>query len=355
MESAATQTHILLTRFYSIKTFKLHKITLKERGLFFMCTAIWQDNYFGRNLDYEHTFGEKVTITPRNFKFSFRNGKKYENHYAITGMALPFNDYPLYFDATNEKGLSMAGLNFPNDAVYNQRMSDKDNVASFELIPYILCGCKSVCEAEDILKNINITDDAFDEKLKPTFLHWLIADENRAITLEQTEKGLCIYENPVGVLTNSPEFSAQMINLKGYLNLTAKEPENRFSDKIALKPYSKGMGGIGLPGDLSSMSRFVRASFVKLNSVFDGTEEEKISQFFHILYSVYQQKGCVRTKDGFEMTNYSSCCNVKKGIYYYATYYGNKIRGIDMHKEDLESDRLIVYDPFEKDEISILN
>ncbi len=320
-----------------------------------MCTAIWQGRYFGRNLDFEHTFGEKVTITPRNFKFSFTNGKENKNHYAIIGMALPFNDYPLYFDATNEKGLSMAGLNFPGDAVYNQRMNEKENVASYELIPYILCSCKSVCEAEEMLKNINITDDAFDESMKPTPLHWMIADENRAITLEQTEKGLCIYENSVGVLTNCPEFSVQMINLNGYLNLTANEPKNRFSDKIELKPNSKGMGGIGLPGDLSSVSRFVRAAFVKLNSVFDGKEEEKISQFFHILYSVYQQKGCVRTKDGYEMTNYTSCTDIQKGIYYYTTYYGKGICGIDMHREDLDGDRLTAYDPFGENRISILN
>ncbi len=320
-----------------------------------MCTAIWQENYFGRNLDYEHTFGERVTITPRNFKFSFTNGKKYKNHYAIVGMALPYNNYPLYFDATNEKGLSMAGLNFPDYAVYNQRINHREHVASFELIPYILCNCRSVAETETILKNINITNDAFDENIKSTPLHWLIADKERAITLEQTKNGLFIYENSIGVLTNNPEFSAQVVNLQGYLNLTAQDPKNRFSDKIDLKPYSKGMGAIGLPGDLSSMSRFVRAAFVKLNSIFDGEEEERIIQFFHILYSVYQQKGCVRTKDGLEITNYSSCVDIQKGIYYYTTYYGKRICGIDMHKEDLEGEILITYNPFEKDKISIIN
>ena len=88
-----------------------------------MCTAISvtvKDNYFGRNLDFEHSFGEKVIITSRNFKFSFRNGKKIEKHYAIIGMGIERKGFPLYFDATNEAGLSAAGLNFPYSARYTE-------------------------------------------------------------------------------------------------------------------------------------------------------------------------------------------------------------------------------------------
>lgn len=320
-----------------------------------MCTAICYKNYFGRNLDYEHTFGEKVVITPRNYPIKFRNGEEYSNHYAITGMALAMNDYPLYFDATNEMGLSIAGLNFPDNAVYNGEIENKENVTSFELIPYILCKCKSVCEAEEILKNINITDEAFCEDMRPTPLHWMIADREKSVTLEQTKDGLKTYENSVGVLTNNPTFDMQMFNLRNYMAVSAKEAVNNFSDKIELKSYSKGMGAMGLPGDLSSASRFVRAAFVKLNSVWGDTEEERVNQFFHILYSVYQQKGCVVTKDGYEKTNYSSCCDTENGIYYYATYYNSRIYGIDMHKEDLNGDKLIEYDLCEKGKITILN
>lgn len=92
------------------------------------------------------------------------------------------------------------------------------------------------------------------------------------------------------------------------------------------------------------MSRFVRAAFVKLNSVYGVTEEEVIHQFFHILYSVYQQKGCVKVGDKYEMTNYTSCCNTDKGIYYYTTYYNNSICAVDMYKEELNSKEIIIYD-----------
>lgn len=311
-----------------------------------MCTAISvnvKNHYFGRNLDYEHTFGEMVTITPRNYCFKFRNGEKFDSHYAIIGMGISENSYPLYFDATNEKGLSMAGLNFPDNAIYNSCIKGKQNIASFEFIPWILSKCESVFDAKKLLENINITDEPFSKKLKPSPLHWIIADKNGAITVEQTKAGLNIYDNPVGVLTNNPTFDIQMFNLSNYMSVTAKEPENKFSEKINLTPYSRGMGGMGLPGDLSSASRFVRASFVKLNSVFGKTEKEEINQFFHILYSVYQQKGCARVGDDFEMTNYTSCCNTDKGIYYYTTYNNFTINSVDMHKEDLQGDKIISY------------
>ncbi len=323
-----------------------------------MCTAISvtvKDNYFGRNLDYEHTFGEKITITPRNYKFTFRSGEEIKSHYAIIGMALPMDGYPLYFDASNEKGLSMAGLNFPQNAQYNEFVQGKENVASFEFIPLILSQCQSVTEAEKIIKNINITNWKFNDEMPPTPLHWIIADKNKAITVEQTGEGMKTYENPVGVLTNNPAFDIQLFNLSNYMSVSANEPENIFSEKVKLKAYSRGMGGIGLPGDLSSMSRFVRASFVKLNSVWGETEKEIINQFFHILYSVYQQRGCVRVGNAYEITNYSSCCNTDKGIYYYTTYNNHQINAVDMYRENLEGDCLIVYDLTENEEINIQN
>lgn len=312
-----------------------------------MCTAISlcdQNHYFGRNLDFHHDFGETVTITPRNYPFLFKDGTKVSCHYAIIGTALAAKDYPLYFDAANEKGLGMAGLYFPQNAVYNKRKFDKTNIASYELIPWILSQCKTVLDAEKILKDINITEEAFSEDMKPSPLHWLIADREKSITLEQTNEGVRVYENSVGVLTNNPTFDLQMLNLANYMQLTTDEPRNNFHKNLQLTPYSRGMGAIGLPGDNSSMSRFVRACFVKTNSVSGPSEEEKVNQFFHILYSVYQQRGVVKFDDTYEITHYTSCINGTKGIYYYTTYNNATINEVDMYKENLNSDRIISYE-----------
>ncbi len=311
-----------------------------------MCTAITyktKDHYFGRTLDLEYTYEEQVTVTPRNYEFRFRKKEAIKNHYAIIGMATVAEDYPLYYEATNEYGLSMAGLNFPGNAVYFPVTEGKDNIAPFEFIPWILSQCRNLEEVQKLLRDINLCNIHFSEKLPLSPLHWMIADKDDAITVESMADGLHIYENPIGVLTNNPTFDYHMTHLCDYINLTPQAPENRFG-AVSLTTYSRGMGGIGLPGDLSSASRFVRAAFVKLNSVSGDGENESISQFFHILGAVEQQRGCACLPDGnYEITAYISCMNTDKGIYYYTTYENRTINAVDMHRCDLQGKELNTY------------
>ena len=312
-----------------------------------MCTAVTyrtKDFYFGRTLDYEHAFGEEVTVTPRNFPFLFREAAPMASHYAIIGMAHVVAGYPLYYDAINEKGLCMAGLNFVGNAFFRQKEENRDNIASFEFIPWILAQCASVADARKLLDRICLTDESYSPGLPPAQLHWIIADRNAAITVESVKDGLKVYENPVGVLTNNPPFGEQLFNLNNYLHLSPKTPANSFSEKLELRPYSRGMGALGLPGDLSSQSRFVRAAFVKMNSVSGISEKESVSQFYHILGAVDQQRGCCDVGAGeYEITIYTSCCNADKGIYYYTTYGNHQITAVDMHRCDLDGCGLYRY------------
>ena len=323
-----------------------------------MCTAIaykTNDFYFGRNLDSEISYNGNIVITPRKYRFKFRKQKALKEHFAIIGMAIVEQDYPLYFDATNEKGLSMAGLNFSKNAVYNPLKCDKDNIASFELIPFILGQCACVSQAEKLLESINIADIPFSEKYPPTELHWMISDKEKSVTLEQTKEGLFVFENKIGVLTNNPQFPIQMLNLSNFMGISAGEPENRFSKQLPIDIYSRGMGAIGLPGDLTSASRFVRAAFTKLNSVAADSEEASVSQFFHILNSVSQTRGCAKVGKAFEITDYSSCCNTDKGIYYYTTYKNSQISAVDMTNENLDSKDLIIYKLINNQQINFQN
>lgn len=314
-----------------------------------MCTAITYTtkyNYFGRNLDLEYSFNLSITITPRNYPFHFRKVGSLTQHYAIIGMAMVADGFPLYFDATNEKGLSMAGLSFPDNAQYQPYAPGKENVPPFELIPWLLGQCATVTEVEKLLAKVNILNVDFSDQLPLTPVHWLIADGERSITVEAVESGLKIYDNPVGVLTNNPTFDYHLFNLNNYMQLSTGAPANNFAGQNPLKlnTYSRGMGALGLPGDASSLSRFVRAAFIKLNSVAGSSEAESVSQFFHILKAVEMPKGSVRLgKDLYEITLYSSCCNTTQGIYYYTTYENSHISAVNMHKENLEGSTLIEY------------
>ena len=366
-----------------------------------MCTAVsfvTKDHYFGRNLDYEFSYGESVVITPRNYIFSFRNEiiNKYESgleckqmqetykdkKFSMIGVAYVVDNYPLYYDAINEKGLGAAGLLFSGNAVYvsmekegipvycsrkitdfREEKKEGENgsiyITSYEFIPWILRRCQDIESAVSLLKRICITDQEFSKELPPSPLHWMLADKTRTIVIEAVEEGIKIYENPVHVLTNNPTFDYHLTNLSNYTSLSSYEPDDFFGDVVKLPVHSRGMGGMGLPGDLSSTSRFVRAAFTRMNSICGESEEESVSQFFHILGSVEQQRGCVRLKkqgeqfggdskeaeetdEKYEITIYSSCCNTDKGIYYYKTYDNFNIQAMDMKQADLTGSELVV-------------
>ena len=312
-----------------------------------MCTAISyknKDAYFGRNLDLERGYGERVVITPRQFPFQMRHTAKLESHYAMIGMATVVEDYPLYYEATNEKGLSMAGLNFPGNAVYYDYDNEKENVAPFEFIPWILGQCDSVEQAKTLIRNMNLINVNFSDQLPLSPLHWMISDKKCSIVVESLQNGIEVYENPFEVLTNNPTFDYHRMNMSNYMGLHVGPADRKFREELPLNNYSLGMGAMGLPGDFSSASRFVRGFFVKENSVAKEEEKSSVNQFFHILNSVAMPKGCVWTKGGFEYTRYSSCCNADKGIYYYTTYHQLGFTSVNMHEVDLEKSHLYTYD-----------
>ncbi len=324
-----------------------------------MCTCIdfkTKDHYFGRNLDLEYRFGEKVVITPKNYKFELKNGTSICTKYAMIGMASVRDCYPLYAEATNEKGLSMAGLNFPNNACFCSPDAPGFHLCPHELIPYFLGLYSTVAQLRPLLADLSIADLSLAPDLPVASLHWMISDENECIVLEQMEDGLKVYDNPVGILTNDPPFGYQLLHLDSYMNLTPCYGENRFSDKLDLKQYGMGMGAIGLPGDASPTSRFVKAAFCKCNSVCCDDEASSVTQFFHILGAVSVVKGTTLTKAGLdELTLYSCCMNTTKGIYYYKTYNNSQITAIRMTDREKCRNFLSVYELIDTQQIRFVN
>lgn len=320
-----------------------------------MCTATsikTKDTYFGRTLDYESSYGEKVVITPRNYSFNFRHLGINNKHFAIIGIAHVANNYPMYYDAMNECGLGMAGLNFVGNASYNKVEDNRINVAQFELISYILCNCKNVSEARVALEIINVVDTPYSNLYPTASLHYILRDSNECIVVEFMKDGTHIYDNKVGCMTNNPPFNYQLESLKKYQAFSNEDPIENFSfdDKF----YSRGLGAIGLPGDLSSQSRFIRVAFATYYSHASVDETSSVNQFFHVLETVSQTRGLCKVRDEFEITIYTSCMNLDKGIYYYKTYNNSQINGVDIHKVDLDTNKLYMYE-LAKSELNIQN
>ena len=312
-----------------------------------MCTAICyrcNGSYFGRNLDLDRGYGESVVITPRNFEIKMRCERSLVSHYAMIGMAAVADGFPLYYEATNEKGLSMAGLSFPENAVYRSPRAGSYNVAPFELIPWILAQCSDVSEARALLERVNPLGVDFNGRLPLSPLHWMLSDKKCSIAAEPLSEGLKIYDDPFDVLTNNPPFEYHRTNVSNYMGLSTGPAVARLGSGLPMQNYSLGMGALGLPGDYSSASRFVRALFVKESSVSEHNEESGVNQLFHILNSVAMPKGCVRSDGRIEYTRYTCCCSADRGIYYYSTYGDPAIIAIDMHSVDTDGSQLYTYE-----------
>lgn len=324
-----------------------------------MCTALnltTKDHYFGRNLDLDRTYNEEVCIMPRRFSLKFRKMEEINNHFALIGMATVVSDIPLFYDAANEHGLSAAALNFPKNAYYSPAKKGKDNISPFEFIPWILCKCKTVEEAKRLLYNINIADIPFSEQLPLSPLHWIISDRNSSLIIESMKDGLHIHESKLGVLTNNPPFEYQIENLQKFSHLRNDNSNVIRENNLPYETYSQGLGAVGLPGDVSSMSRFVRIAFGKANSVSENDELASVGQFFHLLSSVEMIKGNCKNDDGnMHLTHYSACINTDKGLYYYTTYNNRRITCIDMHRTDLESENISRFPLITKQSIKYQN
>ncbi len=307
-----------------------------------MCTAAsltFHSHWFGRNLDLEGSFGEGVTVCPRGRELRLRMAGTIRPH-AMIGMALIQDGVPLWFDAVNECGLGMAGLNFPQNAVYLPPREGMQNVAPFEMISFVLGKCATLAEARELLKTVNAVDLSFSDALPSTPLHWMVADRSGSLVVEPTAEGLKVYENPTSVLTNNPPFPAQLTRLADYAACSAGVPENKFA-RYALPQYSRGMGAMGLPGDWSSASRFARAAFVAENCVAGEGDGGEASAFFHLLQSVAMPRGCVRLNENvFEETVYSCCCNTDSGDYYYTTYSDPSVHVVSLKDADLDGEEL---------------
>lgn len=312
-----------------------------------MCTCIaYRDGnrFFGRNLDLDHSFEEQIMVTPRRYAMHFCYVPDMEQHYAMAGMAAGISGYPLYADAVNETGLAMAALYFPDNASYSRPREGRYNIASFEVIPWILGQCRNLEEVRSIAGSMNITDDSYQDSLPPAPLHWMVSDLRHSLVLEPVEEGLRLYENPFEVLTNNPPFPYHMARMQDILSLTSAYPQNRFSSELRLEPYGEGMGALGLPGDTSPASRFLRAAFLRFHSYSKENPLSGLIQMFHMLSQTSVLRGSVVTKDGgYDLTRYTCCIDQERLVYYYRTYDSFQIHALDLTRSNLESEHLQSY------------
>ena len=317
-----------------------------------MCTALSLtakdgSHLFGRNMDIEYSFNQSIIFIPRNFKCVNKSNKKeLTTKYAVLGMGTIFDDYPTFADGMNEKGLGCAGLNFPVYVSYSKEdIEGKTNIPVYNFLLWVLANFSSVEEVKEALKNANIVDIPISENIPNTTLHWMISDiTGKSIVVEQTKEKLNVFDNNIGVLTNSPTFDWHVANLNQYVGLRYNQvPEFKLGDQ-SLTALGQGTGLVGLPGDFTPASRFIRVAFLRDAMIKNDKDSIDLIEFFHILNNVAMVRGSTRTvEEKSDLTQYTSCMCLEKGIYYYNTYENNQINAIDMNKENLDGNEIKTY------------
>lgn len=299
--------------------------------------------YFGRNLDWNVGFGQKVLITPRNYKHNSAFLGERSSKYAIIGMGIAVEGTPLYFDCGNEAGLAVAGLNFPGYAQYEDvPVQGKDNVAAYEFPLWVAMSFDSVDEVKDALENTAIVARPFNDKYPVSMLHWIIGDKDKSIVVEYTKNGMEVFDDDCDVLTNQPGFGWHRENLRNYMNLDSAMPESVKWHDSKMSPFGSGSMMRGIPGDYYSTSRFVRAAYHNTHYPTQSTEEGNVSRLFHTLASVAMIDGAAQMSDGsFEKTVYTGGFSSATNTYYYNTYEDFGVRSVKLGDYGIDGEKVI--------------
>jgi choloylglycine hydrolase len=320
-----------------------------------MCTSLTLhtksgQHLFARTMDFTLDFNQEVIIVPRSYQWNNITGETIEAKQAVVGMGINHQGRIILADGVNESGMTCATLYFPGFATYSNSIDDnKTNLAPFDFVAWSLTQFNSVEELKKSVDSISFWDVPLPVLGVTPPLHWILADKwGDCIVLEPTTEGLKIYDNPLGVITNSPEFNWHLQNLRQFIGLKSHPyAPTQWSD-LPLSAFGQGSGSMGLPGDFTPPSRFVRAAFGKQNIQGIDNEEEGVSAIFHILSTCEVPKGGVITDEGtLDNTIYTSAMCMESGTYYYHTYDCRQIIAIHLFHENLDTEEIKTY-PFHR-------
>lgn len=311
-----------------------------------MCTAVrfidGEDNmFFGRNLDWSFSYGEKVLYTPKDYNYQPAFNAEDRNH-AVLGVGIIADDTPLYFDCANDAGLAVAGLNFPGYAQYAaDSVNLTTNVAAYEFPLWVARNFTSVDDVEEALKNVTIVAKPINDQYPVSMLHWIIGDATRSIVVECMADGMHVYHDDIDTLTNQPQFPYHMQNLINYINADPKPIESAKWGNADLKAWGAGLSAHGLPGDPNSTSRFVRASYSNAHYPQQKGERDNVTRLFKTLSSAAMVDGNSMMSNGqYEKTIFTSGFSANTMTYYKNTYDDPTIRAYAMADFDETSNQL---------------
>lgn len=316
-----------------------------------MCTAITLqsgqgETFFGRNMDFSYDIDPHIYIVPSGYEWNnVLNMRKIRNRYRFIGIGQELEGLLGFFDGVNEMGFAAAALYFAGYARYNTgpENGQEESIASFEFLHYLLGNCANTEELKRLLKQVKITglEDPVTRTVAP--LHWIAADRGgNCVVIEQTDRGLEVFDNPIGVLANSPDFKWHMTNLRNYMEASPVQTEEAFWGDYRLTPFGQAGGTQILPGGYTSPARFVRTSYLKSFLPVPESRNEAVVSCFHIMESVTVPKGAVITsRNEYDYTRYTAFINTATCEYFFKTYDNIQVGTAGLYEEESPYQRLV--------------
>ncbi|HCM89842.1 MULTISPECIES: choloylglycine hydrolase family protein [Vagococcus] len=306
-----------------------------------MCTSIIYQNkmkqaFLARTMDFSYPLDGKPVFIPSNYEFFKGNKiKSFTSKYAFVGSGDLHGEYVLA-DGLNEEGLSAASLYFSADAVYSdEKNSDQVAVAPHDVVAWLLSMFKTVEEIKEGIWQLNIINEKNSLLKKVIPLHWIVADQSgKSIVIESVVSGIEVYDNPVNVMTNSPSFTWHLTNLNQYANLSNASLDPIKYGQFTAYGNGAGSGGLGLPGDFTSISRFIRIAFMNQYIEKVETTEASLNIIMRMLTSVYIPKGVKKKSDGRDdYTQFISMMDLNQITYYINYYEDNQLFKISLDEQ----------------------
>lgn len=299
-----------------------------------MCTAIAAktaegDFLLGRTMDFSYPLDPELFVAAPGYAWPSLTGTQMlQSRFRFMGIGQDIS--PVVFsDGVNERGFAAAMLYFPGYAAYDAPSQEEGilQVAAAELVGYLLGQCATVAQAVSLLRSIRIVgaEDPVTRSVAP--LHWLLADAGgHCMAAEKMTDGLHIIPNPLGVLSNSPNFPWHMTNLRNYLQVAPAQSSEANWGPVHLEPFGQGGGTFGLPGDFTPPSRFVRAAYLKTHTEFPPGRDGAVRACFHVMESLSIPKGAVVTsRDTSDYTQYTAFYSLQAQECYFRTYDNSQI------------------------------
>lgn len=306
-----------------------------------MCTSFTLtahgQTFFARTMDFAFLLDGEPIVMPQGYQWSLQLGRQVTNTYGFVGTGKQLEEF-LFIDGVNEKGLTIAELYFSNEAVYCEYTAEKINLAPHELLHWVLGNVADIPDLYQKISRINLVQIETALLGITVPLHFIVTDTTGRCVVIETNRGFIeIKENPIGVMTNSPELEWHVKNIGNYL---AARPANfppATVNGVEVLPFGLGNGTSILPGGLTSPERFVRTVYHKQFVNVGETAEETVNAMFHLLNNATIPKGLMVEDNGqSEYTQYRVVYNVTNGTYYFNPYETQEVFSLQLKKEWLQ-------------------